>query len=288
MRLRCPHCGLRSLEEFTYLGDATVQRPLDAPDMRAPLSPEAQAHLEAMHRYVHIRANPRGRHYEQWHHVGGCRSWIVVERDTLTHEVFNVGDARAFAAARRAGADLSAAMRAAQQSIEVLHPAEDHEIAPAAVEELAATPSAPGEPPAGRGLQSPIAPSAVSERPAARQTPQRAVETTAEVGHAAAANGAAHAGNGSSSEADTRGDNAADTSPGEVNCATRPANGVNGVLPAAALGNGAASRAMTNKADASKTTSRNGPRDPAWPYTWPGAEPAGQSGKTSRSAGSGQ
>ena len=32
--------------------------------------------------YIYMRNNPRGRHYEFWHHEGGCRRWLVVERDT--------------------------------------------------------------------------------------------------------------------------------------------------------------------------------------------------------------
>ena len=27
MRIKCPYCGERALEEFTYRGDATVKRP---------------------------------------------------------------------------------------------------------------------------------------------------------------------------------------------------------------------------------------------------------------------
>ena len=31
MRIKCPYCGERALEEFTYRGDATVTRPFTAP-----------------------------------------------------------------------------------------------------------------------------------------------------------------------------------------------------------------------------------------------------------------
>ena len=30
----------------------------------------------------------RGKHLELWQHISGCRQWIKVERDTLTHEIF--------------------------------------------------------------------------------------------------------------------------------------------------------------------------------------------------------
>jgi methylglutamate dehydrogenase subunit B len=77
MRLTCPLCGERDHSEFTYLGDATVKRPdPDAPDAAA-----------AFHAYVHLRKNPAGWHHEFWYHASGCRAWIVVERNTLTHEL---------------------------------------------------------------------------------------------------------------------------------------------------------------------------------------------------------
>jgi sarcosine oxidase subunit delta len=31
----------------------------------------------------------RGKHWELWQHLSGCRQWIKVERDTATHEIFN-------------------------------------------------------------------------------------------------------------------------------------------------------------------------------------------------------
>jgi sarcosine oxidase subunit delta len=79
----CPVCGLRDETEFTYGGDATVVRP--APDETAP---------DVWLDYVFIRDNPRGLHKEFWHHVQGCRQWLVVERNTLTHEIGTVDLAR--------------------------------------------------------------------------------------------------------------------------------------------------------------------------------------------------
>ena len=37
-------------------------------------------------------ANPRGRTREHWQHVFGCRRFLVVERDTVSHEVYSVTD----------------------------------------------------------------------------------------------------------------------------------------------------------------------------------------------------
>ena len=80
MRIRCPHCGERSLEEFTYRGDATVTRPgnLD--------SSSEQAWVD----YVYLRDNPSGRHREHWYHGAGCHAWLVVTRDIRSHEIFAV------------------------------------------------------------------------------------------------------------------------------------------------------------------------------------------------------
>lgn len=76
LRIECPVCGLRDETEFTYGGDATVVRPA--------LSETA---VEPWLDYVFLRGNPRGAHSEYWHHVQGCRQWLVVERDTLTHAI---------------------------------------------------------------------------------------------------------------------------------------------------------------------------------------------------------
>ena len=54
-----------------------------------------------MFAYVYLRDNPMGRHEEHWYHAQGCRNWLVVARDTLTHEIpsarlaapLNAGDA---------------------------------------------------------------------------------------------------------------------------------------------------------------------------------------------------
>ena len=75
LRIPCPFCGPRDHTEFSYEGDATVSYPaLDAP---------GEEWFEA----VFLRENPRGPHTELWHHVHGCHAFLVVERDTLSHEI---------------------------------------------------------------------------------------------------------------------------------------------------------------------------------------------------------
>lgn len=82
MIISCPFCGLRDHTEFTYGGDGTRVRP----------APDADAQI--WHDHVYLRANPRGPHTELWHHTAGCRQWLRVRRDTVTHEILAVAQAR--------------------------------------------------------------------------------------------------------------------------------------------------------------------------------------------------
>jgi sarcosine oxidase subunit delta len=77
MRLTCPFCGERGIEEFSYAGDATLSRPSPDADQAAWVD------------YVYIRTNPAGRHSELWYHAAACRQVLRVERDTRTHEIFS-------------------------------------------------------------------------------------------------------------------------------------------------------------------------------------------------------
>ncbi|MBV7396321.1 sarcosine oxidase subunit delta [Mameliella sediminis] len=79
MRLTCPICGTRDRREFYYQGDAVM---LDRP--------AADAAAQVWADWLHLRDNPAGRTRELWYHEAGCTSWLVVERDTVTHEVFSV------------------------------------------------------------------------------------------------------------------------------------------------------------------------------------------------------
>jgi sarcosine oxidase subunit delta len=98
MRIPCPFCGERGHEEFAYLGDAGPARP---PGRGQPAGPAPSA--TAWHDYVYLRDNPSGTHDELWQHTGGCRSWLVVTRDTRTHAISAVRFARDAALARSAG-----------------------------------------------------------------------------------------------------------------------------------------------------------------------------------------
>ena len=76
MRITCPLCGERDRREFYYQGAAVaLNRP--APD----------AGEDDWEDYVHLRENPAGVTRELWYHESGCGAWIVVTRNTVTHEV---------------------------------------------------------------------------------------------------------------------------------------------------------------------------------------------------------
>ncbi|MHA1525363.1 MAG: sarcosine oxidase subunit delta [Alphaproteobacteria bacterium] len=92
MRINCPNCGTRPLEEFTIRGDAAPVRPATSDPEQ--MSDELRADW---HAYVYLRDNPLGRIAEYWHHAGGCRAWLVVERDTTTHQIIGVITASAHA-----------------------------------------------------------------------------------------------------------------------------------------------------------------------------------------------
>lgn len=79
--ITCPHCGVRPKEEFSIRGDAV------------PVRPAPNASDETWNRYVFVRDNPKGVIREYWHHVSGCRRYLVVERDNVSHEVLSVTDA---------------------------------------------------------------------------------------------------------------------------------------------------------------------------------------------------
>lgn len=72
MRIPCPYCGDRDAQEFVYRGDAAPQRPTGE---------------DGMFDYVYLRDNPEGPIREHWYHAQGCRTWILVTRDTRTHRI---------------------------------------------------------------------------------------------------------------------------------------------------------------------------------------------------------
>ena len=89
-----PLLGPRDAAEFVYFGDASL---IDRPD---GLADDAQ---DRFFDYLYLRDNPAGETRELWFHEQGDRSWLVVTRNTLTHEILDVE--LATDAARRQGRD---------------------------------------------------------------------------------------------------------------------------------------------------------------------------------------
>jgi len=77
LRIACPNCGTRSVEEWVY-GE------LFAPPGRITDPAERDIDRGFMHN------NPEGPVREAWFHLYGCRRWIYLTRDTTTDVVRNV------------------------------------------------------------------------------------------------------------------------------------------------------------------------------------------------------
>jgi methylglutamate dehydrogenase subunit B len=76
MRIVCPICGERDRREFYYKGAAVALG-----------RPEPGDGLDVWDDYLHLRENPAGQTRELWYHEAGCSAWLVVTRDTVSHEV---------------------------------------------------------------------------------------------------------------------------------------------------------------------------------------------------------
>jgi heterotetrameric sarcosine oxidase delta subunit len=74
IRLPCPHCGTRPLEEFLYGEILVVPDDIKDPDAR-------DVDLGFMHE------NPEGPVLERWFHASGCRRWLTLRRDTSTDSI---------------------------------------------------------------------------------------------------------------------------------------------------------------------------------------------------------
>lgn len=76
MRIPCPLCGSRDRREFYYYGSEDyLNRPTD------------QGTIEELDNHLFLRDNPAGITRDLWYHETGCTSWLIVTRNTITHEV---------------------------------------------------------------------------------------------------------------------------------------------------------------------------------------------------------
>lgn len=85
MIINHPLLGPRDAAEFVYLGDASLMK---RPDW------QAENAADQFYEYLYLRDNPAGLHRELWYHEQGDRSWLVVTRNTITHEITEVALAR--------------------------------------------------------------------------------------------------------------------------------------------------------------------------------------------------
>jgi heterotetrameric sarcosine oxidase delta subunit len=76
-QIDCPHCGPRAQIEFAY------GRTLDA-----VVDPAAPADVQMAALFT--RANPMGVGEEIWRHTYGCRAWMILTRDRVTHAIHAV------------------------------------------------------------------------------------------------------------------------------------------------------------------------------------------------------
>lgn len=74
LKIPCPHCGARPVEEFIY-GEV-------------PKVPDTISGVEArdLDRGFML-TNTEGVQTERWFHVYGCRRWLTLSRDTRSDEV---------------------------------------------------------------------------------------------------------------------------------------------------------------------------------------------------------
>lgn len=92
MIIHHPILGPRDSGEFVYIGPASL---IERPDWQSATAADEQ------YEYAYLRDNPAGWHRELWFHENGDRSYLVVTRNTLTHEISEVEFARDVALARR-------------------------------------------------------------------------------------------------------------------------------------------------------------------------------------------
>ena len=86
LTLTCPNCGITAEEtEFHAGGEAHLKR-------FGPGSSDSD-----FEKYLFMRENPKGVHFERWRHVAGCGKWFHAARCTMTLEVFGTYPAQTLA-----------------------------------------------------------------------------------------------------------------------------------------------------------------------------------------------
>ena len=78
--IKCPYCGERDQSEFSYGGEAHIERPTNSADLTDDEWAE----------FVFMRSNPKGVFAERWNHAHGCRKWFNALRNTATDELLAI------------------------------------------------------------------------------------------------------------------------------------------------------------------------------------------------------
>jgi sarcosine oxidase subunit delta len=74
LRITCPNCGPRSVEEWFHGEILAVPEAITDPDAR-----------DLDRGFMHN--NSEGLVREAWFHAYGCRRWVVITRDTMTDTI---------------------------------------------------------------------------------------------------------------------------------------------------------------------------------------------------------
>ncbi len=78
IRITCPTCGERPIEEYVY-GEIPV--------VPEHITDEDEWDLDR----AFMLNNPEGVQTEAWFHLYGCRRWLKLQRDTRTDEIVSYG-----------------------------------------------------------------------------------------------------------------------------------------------------------------------------------------------------
>jgi sarcosine oxidase subunit delta len=70
----CPHCGPRAQAEFVFERPVETIVAVDTP-------------TRVLVEKLYTRTNARGVSAELWRHARGCRAWLRIERNTVTHVI---------------------------------------------------------------------------------------------------------------------------------------------------------------------------------------------------------
>ncbi len=74
LRIHCPNCGVRAVEEFVY------------GEIRSTPDSLVDAEARDVDR-AFMHTNTEGVVAERWFHTHGCRRWLTLTRDTRTNDL---------------------------------------------------------------------------------------------------------------------------------------------------------------------------------------------------------